>query len=149
MSQSNVNRLFAGVATVAVVIGLIAGFWLLGSPNRQRQIRADQQRLEDIREIARRLHEQAKPSQNQGKPVNLPASLPPNNRKTDPISGKTYEYRRIDSTHYQLCAEFATNSAKDRLGDSPSADRDFWKHPSGRHCFQLDVLEEPPLGTVY
>ena len=57
MSKSNFDRLFALLATAAVVIGVISGFWLLGSPNKQRQLRADQQRLEDILGIAQRFHQ--------------------------------------------------------------------------------------------
>ncbi len=144
MSKTNFDRLFALLALAAVVIAVITGFWLLGSPDKQRQLRADRQRLQDIREIAQRLHEQAKRSPTLGKPINLPASLPPPVRQFDPISGKTYEYRRLDSTHYQLCAEFATDSNKDRLRDYPEMNQDFWQHPSGQHCFQLDVLEELP-----
>lgn len=144
MSKTNFDRLFALLAVAAVVIAVITGFWLLGSPNKQRQLRADQQRLQDIREIAQRLHEQAKQSPTLGKSIDLPVSLPPPARQFDPISGKTYEYRRLDSTHYQLCAEFATDSNKDRLRDSPWMNQDFWQHPSGQHCFQLDVLEELP-----
>ncbi len=142
MNQSNFDRLFALLATAAVAIGAIAGFWLLGSPTQQRQIRADQQRLDHLRQIAQRLNQEAEQSQNRGKPVNLPASLAKNERQTDPISGKIYDYQRIDNTHYKLCAEFATDSAEDRLQD-PTTDQDFWQHPSGRHCFQLNVLEEP------
>lgn len=144
MNQTNFDRLFAILATAVVTISVIAGFWWLGSPNRQQQIRADQQRIRDIHEIASRLHQQAQQSQNRGKPVDLQASLSLNNRKTDPISGKTYEYRRLDSTHYQLCAEFAADSAQNRLGNFSWADKDLWHHLPGRHCFKLNVLEEPP-----
>jgi len=143
MSQLKFDRLFALLAIAAVVTGAIAGFWLLGSPTKQRQIRADQQRLADLHQISQRLHQEAEQSQNRGKPVNLPASLSPNERKTDPISGKVYDYQRVDNTHYKLCAEFATNSAEDRLQDSSSTEQDFWQHPSGRYCFQLNVLEAP------
>lgn len=141
MNQSSFDRLFALLTTSVVIIGVIAGFWWLGSPNKQRQIKADQQRLTDIREIAVRLHQQAQQPQNRDQP--LPASLSPTNRKRDPISGKTYEYQRIDSTHYQLCAKFSTDSHRDQLGNFPITDQ-VWQHPPGRHCFKLDVLEEPP-----
>ena len=141
MSQSKFDRLFALLATAAVVLGVIVGFWLLGSPTRQRQITADQQRLTDIRGIAQSLHQQAEQSQNRGSPVNLPTALPRRERKTDPISGKLYEYQRIDKTHYKLCAVFATDSTEDRLQNSPSTDQDLWQHPRGRHCFRLDVRE--------
>ena len=140
MNQTNFDRLFALLATAVVTMSVITGFWWLGSPNRQRQLRADEQRLRDIHEIALSLYQQ---SQNRGKPVVLKASLSLNNRKTDPISGKMYEYQRLDSTHYQLCAEFATDS-ESRLGKFSWAEKDFWHHLTGRHCFKLNVLEEPP-----
>ncbi len=142
MNQLKFDRVFALVATAAVVTGAIAGFWLLGSPTQQRQIRADQQRLRDLHQIAQNLNQKAEQSQNRGKPVNLPASLSASERKSDPISGKLYDYQRIDNTRYKLCAEFATNSAEDRLQD-PTTEQDFWQHPAGRHCFQLNVLEKP------
>lgn len=142
MRQLKFDRLFALLAIAAVVTSAIAGFWLLGSPTKQRQIRADEQRLADLLQISQRLHDEAEQFQNQGKPVNLPASLSPNERKTDPILGNSYDYQRVDKTHYKICAEFATNSAEDRLQDSPT-DQNFWQHPSGQHCFQLNVLEEP------
>ena len=144
MNQTNFDRLFALLATAVVTVSVIAGFWWLGSPNRQRQIRADQQRIRDIHEIASRLHQQAQQSQNRGKSVELQALLSPNNRKTDPISGEPYEYQRLDTTHYQICAEFAADSAQNRLGRFSWADKDLWDHLSGRHCFKLNVLEEPP-----
>lgn len=143
MSQAN-DRLFALLATVLVVIGVLTGFWLLGSPNRQRQIRLDQQRLNDLFQIALYLHQQAEQSLLRDKTVNLPTSLSANNRQTDPISNQPYQYRRLDNTKYQLCAEFATESDTDKLRDFSSTNQDFWQHPSGRHCFQLDVLENPP-----
>lgn len=143
MSQLKFDRLFALLAIAAVGTGLIVGFWLLGSPGKQRQIKADQQRLVDMREIAQRLHQEAEQSQNRGKPVNLPASLPTNQRQTDPISGKQYEYQRIDPTHYKLCATFVTDSTEDYLSNSFTTKEDFWQHPTGRYCFQLDVLQDP------
>jgi hypothetical protein len=147
VNSTKFDRIFALLATLAVVVAAIAGFWLLGTPSRQRQIRADRERVEDIQRIAEYLHQQAELSQQQGQPVNLPASLPANRREKDPISGKPYDYQRLNSSQYKLCAEFATDSAADKLRDSRdsyySTEQEFWQHPSGRYCFQLDVLEKP------
>lgn len=143
MNQFNFNRLFTLLATTAVVIGVIAGFWFLGSPQKQRLLRADQRRVEDLLAIAQRLHIQAQKSQNGSKSVNLPTSLSPLDRKTDPVSGKVYEYKRLSGSRYQLCAQFAIDSTKEQLRDYRQLGPDFWQHPSGRHCFQLDALKEP------
>lgn len=120
------------------------GFWLLGSPQKQRQIRLDQQRIQDLAQIARSLHQQAQPSLNQDEAVELPATLPPSISKTDPVSDEPYSYERLNSTRYQLCAEFATDSDDYRLQDLPDTRDKFWTHPTGRHCFELNVLENPP-----
>ena len=149
MSQSKFNRQFALLATALVTTGVIAGFWRLGSPNTQRQIRLDHQRIEDIRQIALSLYQQAQQAQNRGKPVNLPASLLPAQRRIEPISGEAYKYRRLDRAHYQLCANFATDSASNRLGDHRPANQDLWHHPAGQHCFKLNVLESPPEHFIY
>ena len=59
--------------------------------------------------------------------VNLP--------RHDPAGGKDYRYRPLDATHYELCADFATDSgersARWRL---PAAGQ--WVHPAGPHCFR-------------
>lgn len=138
------NRLFTILATVAVLVTTTVGFWLLGSPQKQRQIRLDQQRLQDLYQIARSLHRQAQQSLNRDQPVNLPKTLPPSVPKTDPVSGDPYKYERLDSTRYQLCGEFATDSETYRLRDDVASNPEFWKHSAGQDCFEVNVLEEPP-----
>lgn len=138
------NRLFAILATVAVLMTTVIGFWLLGSPQKQRQIRLDQQRLQDLYQIAQSLHRQAQQSLNRDEPVNLPKTLSTTLPKTDPVSGNAYEYQQLDSTRYQLCAEFATDSETYRFRNEAASNPEFWKHSAGRDCFEVNVLEEPP-----
>lgn len=148
MNPSRFDRLFLLLAAAAVGTSAAIGFGLLGSPSRQRQLRADRQRVEDLRQMARSLQQLAQQSQDRDEPVNLPVSLPATARRRDPLSGQPYSYQRLDSTHYRLCAEFATNSAGDRLADRPSLEEDFWQHPRGRHCFQLNVLDSASDGRL-
>lgn len=144
MSQSKFDRIFALVAAIAVAIGVVAGFWVLGSPNRQRQIAADRERIQDLRSIVWRLYEDAEKARDRGQPVELPESLEGRDRTTDPITDQAYEYRRLSETTYELCAEFATDSSTYPLSQAPRDQQEKnWRHPQGRHCFKFDVSEDP------
>lgn len=136
------NQISATLATVAIAVAIAFGFWVLGTPQRQRLQAADEQRVEDLHAIALNLHWNARSTLNRGQAVELPASLPPDIRRTDPITEQPYEYQRLDDTTYELCAEFATNSAADPL--QRQDENEFWLHPSGEHCFEFNVLEQPP-----
>lgn len=144
MKRFSIDRVFAAVATVAVICALIAGFWVMGTPDRQRLIRADRQRLRDIRSIAQKLSWKATRKDE----YKLPKTLLENNLAKDPLTNQPYLYERLSETTYQLCAEFATDSSTYLL-QNRSQDRnvDKWAHPQGRHCFNFDVTEQPP--TLY
>ena len=144
MNSSSLNRFFLILSLIFVVLGIATGFWLLGSPKLQRQLKADEKRLDSLYKIASYLHRQ----QNQTKNFQLPNTLPQKDYSVDPVSGKSYEYQVIDTRKYQLCAEFATDSRKNRKKESSYRKlREFWNYSQGKNCFQLDVKETPP--TIY
>lgn len=57
----------------------------------------------------------------------------------DPVSGQSYDYRRVDEKSFELCAVFDRESSVDR----PRPSADFWLHRTGRHCFVVKVREVP------
>ncbi len=128
---------FASLATLAVTAGAVAGFWILGTPGQQRLIMSDQQRLEDLNAIANTLYWQ---NQDQTDYI-LPDQLPPEDQREDPTTQAIYQYNKIDETHYQLCANFATDSSTHKLAN---ANQRNWQHPQGRYCFELDISQQPP-----
>lgn len=147
MSHSSSDRIFAIAATAAVVAGIVGGFLLLGSPMEQRRIRSDQQRLQNLYALSEEIHLEAMRSQDLGNPVTLPSGLSELSdtlRITDPISQEPYTYRVLEGTQYELCATFATDNSTQRLQQPAPPEQEFWRHPSGEHCFQLDALEQAP-----
>lgn len=137
------DRAFAAVATAAVGLAIVAGFWVLGTPGRQREIAADRQRLQDVAAIAQRLHEQYLADDDS---FELPATLDAIELRNDPLTNQPYEYERLGDRDFNLCAIFDTDSSTHRLSDqnsNPDAER--WQHPEGRHCFEFDVAEYPTL----
>lgn len=136
------DQIFATVATLAVVAGVLAGFWVLGTPGRQRAIAADRQRLQDLQSIAADLHFRYQDSDD----FQLPASLDAERQQRDPLTDEPYEYRSLSDTTYELCAEFATDSSTYPLRNTARRN-EFWQHPAGEHCFEFEVDEQPP--SVY
>jgi hypothetical protein len=144
MKRLSFDQTFAAVATGAVVGGLIAGFWVLGTPGRQRQISADRQRIEDLQAVADILHQQSQQSLDQEEAYTLPDTLTDSENRTDPVSNQPYTYQRLSDQTYQLCADFATDSSTYAFGNRrPTANAEHWEHPEGTHCFEFDVTESP------
>ena len=144
MNSSSLNRWFLILSMISVAMGIAMGFWLLGSPQLQRKLKADEKRLNNLHKIAEYLHREAVKSRNREENFQLPNALPEKDYSVDPISGKFYEYKVIDSTNYQLCAEFATDSKQERKKEYSSRKlTEFWHHSQGKNCFKLDAKETP------
>jgi hypothetical protein len=126
-SRDRWMALFSGLVVVAL---LIPGFWFVGAPGRQRALRADQKRLQDIDMVSGRIRNVWNASHK------LPERLDqlPEPAPADPVSGAGYEYRVKAGSQYELCATFAKASLPN---DLPQAR--IWTHPAGRYCFSLDA----------
>ncbi|MCK4356475.1 hypothetical protein KAW44_05270 [Candidatus Bipolaricaulota bacterium] len=127
---------------VAVLAVVIVGVILLDSPAEVRARRLDERRVDDLRDIARRLDFYWT------REGTLPSSLEDLANEPgvfielyDPETGQPYEYRVLGSNAYELCAEFARDTAEGQ--GRPY--RDYWPHGQGRHCFELkaQAVERP------
>ena len=125
------NELVLGsVAVILVLAALALAFGQLGSPERQRAIRADEGRIDDLRAI--QMHIWLRHLQ-------LPATLadlqePAQVNIRDPVTNAPYEYHPKSGTVYELCATFTTASTR----------TSYWSHPQGRQCFELDAAKPVP-----
>jgi len=134
------QRLFLGGVTLAVVAAVGVGLYLNGAPSELRLVRLDEQRVQDLRNLATAVdnyHER-----NALLPVELDqldeADLWNMNRTSDPETREPYGYRVVDARSYDLCAVFH------RASDEQEYDialPDFWNHPAGRHCFRFDATD--------
>lgn len=124
------------LAGVAVLVVLVAGLVLGGSPARERRRQLDARRLEDLQNISGAIETYA--ARHEGLPAGLEGVIGQPDagwiRFQDPVSGERYAYRALDSLRYELCATF---DAADSAGaDGVAA---FWRHPQGRTCFTFDA----------
>jgi hypothetical protein len=132
----NLNRLFVFGAIALVFAGLVLVFGFLGTPAHQRLVSIDEQRLDDLESVASVLHERYEAG-------GLPSRLPANVTSVDPVTKRSYEFRRTDATHYQLCAVFSTKLGVDTDSPNVAWRPRGWPHEAGLTCYKFDVTEPP------
>ncbi len=134
--KPSLGKTIVAMGTTLVVVSIITGVILVGSPARGRLERLDAGRIEDLRGIMPAIDLFWK--RNERLPTSL-EELTEDPRvqvnTVDPGSAEPYDYALLDEETYELCAIF------DR--ESPETARrttaDFWSHGVGRRCFELSV----------
>ncbi len=143
-SAARRNLLAAAASSIVVVLMVILGFWQMGAPAGQRQMRADGQRVRDLYELSNRIDNYWSAHNSQ-----LPSGLDqlPGRRTTDPVTHAPYLYSRGQGNEYQLCATFARSSESG--GAVPGTGPDEWTHPAGNQCYNLDASVRMPYPAQY
>lgn len=141
---SRVHLMFTVVSSAMVLIAIVWGVTLVGSPTTARLLRFDERRINDLRTIHRELQrlchdEDLRDSLKRPLPKTLDelATIARTERINvrDPETGEPYAYSVTGPTTYELCATFALTR---------DSDVDvFWNHPPGRYCFTVDALDPP------
>jgi len=155
------RRTIAAVGIVVVLAAVVGGFMAVGSPMRQRDLRMDAQRTDDLSTIQWQVVDYW---QRTGK---LPADLSALNDQisgttvpTDPDTSAAYEYSASSSPissagpSFTLCATFsqpspdgegrgagmnATYASPVSSAIYPGSSDDTWDHATGRECFQRTI----------
>jgi len=135
-------KYFIVIVIVIVIVLVLGGFFIIGSPQKERARQFDQQRINDLSSIQWQIisYWQAK-----GRlPQTLAELKDPISGfflPTDPETGDAYDYEVREPLSFVLCAFFnleATDEA--RLQDKPlgsaRGEQIIWDHPAGRHCFE-------------
>ena len=142
-----------------VVVGIVAGFFVAGSPQNQRLVRQDEQRVGNLQTIQWQIINYW---QKKGiLPVSLDELVDPISGfvvPRDPESGLSYEYNLSGELGFNLCAVFSTVAQEDSGSVSrmavpitanglPYPDKqNVWWHEKGRVCFERTI--DPDLYPV-
>jgi hypothetical protein len=125
------DRAFGWVATVAVAVAVALGFTGVGTPQYERSITLDQQRINNLRSIERRIADSYQSSKR------LPKALAASDSDVlDPATHAPFRYVPGAGSRYRLCATFDTD-------DRSSSETPFWKHAAGETCYALDASNSP------
>ncbi len=145
MKSETLSRALPLISIVIVGAVVVWAFTLVGSPTFNRKLASDKNRIEHLGILVRgieQFYEEQKelPNElNQLTKLKIWYGEKPSN--LDPATGKAYEYRKIDSYTYEVCAEFELTSEQAEIDKSrySARDDDVWKHVVGRHCFKHDI----------
>lgn len=140
-------------AALFVLVSIIGGFIIMGSPMMQRKIRFDEQKTQHLQTIQWQI---INVWQQKG---SLPVALTELNDPisgfyvpVDPQSAAVYEYRKTGTMTFELCADFNTENKKAESMKSYGMDlgglagQENWHHDTGRVCFARTI--DPQLYPV-
>lgn len=144
-------KILAWLTSAVVLISIIGGFFIVGSPATQRQRRFDDQRISNLQEIQNQIinywqQKEALP----GKLVDLNDSISGFVTPVDPETNSAYEYNVTLPLTFELCSNFKTVSFNSAAGlnlPEPAtyyADpyKQNWSHGTGRVCFSRTIDPE-------
>lgn len=154
--KTRVTRVTGWAVLVTILVTIVAGFFIAGSPMHQRDVRFDETRLSDLQNIQSQVLQYW--SQKKALPTNLVAmesNLYGFTVPLDPETNTEYEYTIKDSLTFELCATFSTDGSYGtsllNLGSDNRAIpingmsygyksySDKWQHTVGHACFSRTI----------
>ena len=146
-----------GLAAGAVVlVAIISGFFIMGTPGEVRLFRFDDQKVSDLQNIQWQIvnywqQKEALPTTLEELNDPLSGFVPP----VDSQTGEAYEYKKTGTFTFELCANFnveSNNTAPKISRPYPEygVEGENWQHPAGEHCFErtIDPDRYPPYSKT-
>lgn len=144
---SSRRRFWAIVSGVVILIFIIVGFSVIGSPRTQRLYRYDDQKISDLQNIQWQVinHWQTYGSiPNTIQELSNSSSINYYSLPRDPQTGENYGYIKTSDLGFEICADFnKANKNKnsqvmpmylDKMGVNEN-----WQHGEGRECFSRTI----------
>jgi hypothetical protein len=142
---------------ILVVVAVVAGFFIIGTPGEARKARIDERRVGDLQSIQSQIVYYYQ--QKQKLPTNLAELNDPLAYFTvpmDPETGQQYEYAKKGDLAFELCSTFSTEG--NSMGGYGRAypvmpasvgikGTDNWQHGIGQTCFERTI--DPELYPPY
>lgn len=151
--KTNLPKIFAWATSIIVALSIIGGFFIVGSPQKQRAISFDNRRSNDLQTIQYQIVNYWQ--QKGALPNNLNSlidSISGFQVPLDPEQKTSYEYKITGDLKFQLCATFNQNSVGQKI-NAPEAMPirgnglpENWNHAAGRVCFDRTI--DPQLYPV-
>ncbi len=145
------------VVAVIVVITIIAGFFIVGTPRDARLARYDAQRVSDLQNIQWQIVNYWQLKKQLPKTLaNLADPISNSFLPIDPQTKDSYEYKETAPLSFQLCAVFNSETRKTMGGrggvsmqvfpampiEVRGEKADNWQHTAGRVCFDRTIDPE-------
>lgn len=140
MQPSSSAKLFLGATLVLTLVLVAVAVFLIRSPSEMKLVRLDEMRVLHLQRISNEIGKYLRATDN------LPDTLSDLQTRddrvvlsADPVSGKSYSFRKISDLEYELCATFDLPDLEP--GRTIYANRD-WRHPAGAYCFSKKLKRD-------
>ena len=142
MSARAVQALRGGVLLVALIF--VGAFFIVGSPFKERMVRLDSQRINDLNNIQWQVINYWQTKETLPSALtDLKDSLSGFEAPLDPETKTAYEYRATGALSFELCATFGLPSQSQEAGYAVTGpyngEFDSWNHAAGRICFERNM----------
>lgn len=145
--ETKKNRLFGVLAFVVMIISVAIGFFTVGSPAHQRNLRLDKERIQNLQWIQNEITEywrnkEKLPDSIESLKSDIRGFTPP----LDPETKESYKYEIVDTYTFKLCTNFKTESLDVKMETKPYYPERFlyetnqnWSHGAGTTCFERTI----------
>ncbi len=140
-----------------VVLTVISGFFIVGTPAEARKMRLDNQRVSDLQNIQWQVVNYYQVKQKLPTSIaELEDPISGYSNPRDPQSGEAYAYRATGALTFEICATFAAADAGNKGYPSrysevaypaPYGAEESWAHTAGQMCYTrtIDPDRYPPM----
>lgn len=145
------SKTIAWISGVVVLVSVIAGFFIIGSPFEARENRFDRQKVQDLQSIQWQVVNYWQRTETLPETLDdLKEPLSGFMVPVDPQTGEPYTYRVLGDRSFELCATFNNSDETDapiapfRYGYEFGGN---WEHGEGEECFERTI--DPELYPPY
>lgn len=146
-----------------VLVAIVAGFFIIGTPQQLRAEKQDMIRVQDLQNIQWQVVNYWQ--QKESLPASLDELKDPISQAVipvDPMTKQPHTYKRMSPLDFQLCATFAMEGGMNGFAGGPSMpmgasstakpgmEQDNWQHGVGEVCFDRSIDPEryPPFSKT-
>lgn len=141
---TSIPRLCAIGSSCALLLAVICGFVVVGTPGEQRAMRMDEQRVYDLQSIQSQTLDYWIKKQTLPESTNLLVdSFSGYQVPVDPSTKQAYEYRVLSDLSFEVCAVFETSSERTNVSyHYPGDVFTNFNHEAQRTCFERVIDPE-------
>lgn len=144
---SSRRKFWVIVSGVVILVFIIIGFSVIGSPRSQRLYRYDDRKISDLQNIQWQVisHWQTYGSiPNTIQELSNSSSINYYNIPKDPETGENYGYTKTSDLSFEICATFNKTNKAENLQIMPmyiekTGMNENWQHEEGRACFSRTI----------
>ena len=142
------SKVIGWIAALVVLVSIVSGFFIIGSPQTQRLLRFDQQKVNHLQTIQFQIVNYWQDKENlPGELKDLEDSISGFIVPVDPESREPYPYEVISDLTFTLCADFNLQSQEqgDKVPQPVPVYRGeyfeggTWQHKAGNVCFERTI----------